>query len=92
MPKKLSKQEFIERLSIESPRITLIGDIGDFVATKIKTLFRCACGNSWEAKPNEIRFRMGCPSCVVKHKSKTSDDMVEWLKQDGRNYSLVGSM
>jgi len=87
MPKKFSKQDLIHRLSIESPNITLVGE---FVNTHTKTLFRCLCGNLWEAKPNDIRNRNGCRQCAVKSMAKTDDDMKEWLVSDGRGYTLIG--
>lgn len=38
--------------------------VGEFELVKIKTDFRCDCGNIWSAKPNNVLNGTGCPKCA----------------------------
>jgi hypothetical protein len=54
---------FAEKLSlVHGTKIKLIGS---FASTKIATLFRCECGNSWSALPSNLIYgrKSGCPVC-----------------------------
>lgn len=55
---KLTKEVVNSRL--EDRGITLIGE---FTKSHTSTLFRCAIGHEWTARPSNVMFGTGCPHC-----------------------------
>lgn len=55
---KLTKEVVNSRL--EDRGITLIGE---FTKSHTSTLFRCADGHEWMARPSNVMFGTGCPHC-----------------------------
>lgn len=69
MPKKLTQEEFLDRLHTKYPD-KFITDSVKYVVSTEKVLVGCPkCGHEWSVTPNNLLNGSGCPQCKA---SKTS--------------------
>ncbi len=59
--RRKSREQLVTELSVKNPDIQLVGD---YTNTQTKVRVRCkACGNEWDAYPNNLLRGHGCPLC-----------------------------
>ena len=90
--RKLTHQEFIERLSIINPDITVISEYNG-MHEKIEC--RCNCGHEWITSALSLANGHGCPKCgMVKNHAKrvkSHDVFVEEVHNINPNISVIGT-
>ena len=81
--KKLTQNEFIERMKIINPNLDLGESI--FINTKIKVKVKCKeCGTIFETLPNSLLNGHGCPKCS---KYKTGEKYIKkFIEKHGNKY------
>lgn len=57
----LSQQEFVNRITMISPTLTVIGN---YVNSYTKIEMSCSNNHKWSAKPNDLQKGHGCPICA----------------------------
>lgn len=81
--KRLTTQEFIERLSIANPNVEVIGEYLN-QRTKIHVKGK-ECGHEWLGNPSDLLSGHGCPKCRYINNSKRSrmshEIFIERLRQ-----------
>lgn len=64
MPRNLSHEEAVERLSIKNPTVSLVGR---YINRAIKIKTKCnLCGHQWDANYGDLIKGSGCPICGKK--------------------------
>lgn len=87
MGKHLTKEEYINKLSIANPNVELIGD---FFGVSKKTMHRCKIDNfEWPAYPNLLLDGHGCPKCAGNLKL-TSAEFSERVYSIHPNIEIIG--
>lgn len=91
MGKRLTEEEYIDRLDKFFPNIKLIGNYTNHAT---KTLHRCLIHNcDWEVTPNHILRGEGCHQCGVdkskKSKTKTHEKYVDELSKKSPNIEVI---
>ena len=66
--KRLTTQEFIERLNIANPNVKVIGEYLNW-RTKIHVKGK-KCGHEWLGNPSDLLSGHGCPKCRYINNSK----------------------
>lgn len=77
MPKRKTKEEFIEELANINPDIVVLGEYVN-VTTPIK-IYSKKCKHTWNAKPQHLLRGHGCPLCSS-NKHKTHKEFVDEMK------------
>ena len=85
MPKKITSEEFIERLNGLQNGICAI-DLYIDMTTKIR--FRCQYGHIWSAAPTNILSGCGCPYCAGRYRTK--ENIQQILDEMGNNIVITG--
>ncbi|MFR5399484.1 MAG: hypothetical protein ACLTH3_05525 [Lachnospira sp.] len=80
-------EEFIQRLKVINPQITIIGK---YRGNSINIACKCKiCGCEWEAKPYHLLNGTGCRKCSGK--DRTHNEFLELFKKKGNtNIDLIG--
>lgn len=80
-PKCVGRYKTTEEFKVELRAINEnIDVIGEYINSKTKIKCRCQiCGHIWDANPNNLLHRMGCPKCA-NNIVKTHNQFVEELK------------
>lgn len=92
MPKRKTKEEYVEELKIKNPTIELVGD---YINAKTKTLHHCITHDVWwDAAPDHIIHGRGCKLCGIEKYSnkrkKTREQYIEELKIKNPTLILTG--
>jgi hypothetical protein len=75
MPKKLTCEEYIDRVSDINQNIEVLGE---YAGTNMKILHRCKIdGYEWYATPNNMLNGHGCPVCYHNKNKKTHEEYVD---------------
>ena len=62
MPRKLTQEEFLERLKKVHGDKIVTRDV--YINNQTKLRFYCrVCKHTWEANPSNIMYGQGCPKC-----------------------------
>ena len=62
--RKLTTEQFVERLKTITNTIEVIGE---YKRSTTKVLCRCLiCNNTWNVTPNDLLSGRGCPQCAIK--------------------------
>lgn len=66
IPKKLTTEEYRERIKTLFPNISLIGE---YNGARVETKFQCnICGHVWDVQPDSLKqTKHGCPKCAHKY-------------------------
>lgn len=82
-------EEFIQRLKVINPQITIIGK---YRGNSINIACKCKiCGCEWEAKPYHLLNGTGCRKCSGK--DRTHNEFLELFKKKGNtSIDLIGSI
>ncbi len=68
--KRLTTQEFIDRLFLVNPNIEVVGE---YKNQRTKIQVKCKiCGHAWLGNPGDLLFGHGCPKCRYINNSKRS--------------------
>ena len=68
--RRLTTQEFIERLNLVNPNIEVIGE---YLNQRTKIYVKCrVCGHEWAGNPHDLTSGHGCPVCRYINNSKRS--------------------
>lgn len=91
MGKKLTEEEYVERLDEFFPNIKLIGN---YINHATKVLHRCLIHNcDWEIRPNHVLRGQGCYQCRIdrlkKSITKTHEQYVTELKAKNPNIEVI---
>lgn len=87
MPKKLTHDEYIERVEEINPNIEVLGE---YINSQVKILHKCKIdGYEWYAKPNTILNGKGCAMCYGNIK-KTHEKYVEEVAAINSNIEVIG--
>ena len=81
--RKLTTQEFIDRLSETNPSISVLGE---YVNCKTRIKVRgISCGHEWMGNPHDLLGGHGCPTCRYINNSnrtrKTNEQFIEDLRR-----------
>lgn len=92
MPKKLTHEEFIERVKIKNPNLTVLGAYVNAI-TEIET--RCDLdGHVWNPLPNNISRVSGCPECSRRkagdYHKKTKAKFIDELSLVRNDVDVIG--
>ena len=69
MPKKLTHEEFVEKIKVKNPNIEILDE---YVNAHTKIECRCkVCNHKWKVSPNNLLNKRGCPECAKNNKSIT---------------------
>jgi hypothetical protein len=93
MIKKLTEEEYVERLDKFFPNVKLIGN---YINHATKVLHRCLIHNcDWEIRPNNVLRGQGCRQCQIdkikQNHTKTHKQYVEELKEKNPNLEVIGT-
>jgi hypothetical protein len=92
MPAIITKDIVNQRLRDKGKNIILIGS---YTKQKNKSLFRCEeCYYEWEATPDNVIRRSGCPICAnvsnAEYFTSSKEEFGEYLLSNNRKLILVG--
>ena len=83
MPKKLTHEEYILKLSNENPTIELLST---YMGNKEYITVRCKIDNTiWQTKPNWLKAGKGCQTCYNKRRGKNRVKGVEKFIEEAKN-------
>lgn len=90
MLKKLTHEEYIEKLKNVNPNIEVVGE---YINGKTSILFHCCIHDVyWKAQPFNLLNGSGCMKCGIektsKSKNKNADDYIKLLKEKNINYII----
>lgn len=95
MPKKITKEEFIEKLNKINCNIDIVSE---YINMTTKVLCRCLideCGYEWYATPHKLLLGTGCPMCGIKSRAtkqtKTYEQFVDEIKIINPNIQIIGN-
>ena len=87
MPKRMSHEEYISKLKIESPTISVIDT---YQNCRTKILVQCdICGYQWSVIPSDLLSGHGCPRCSGKER-KTTARFREEVSAINSNVEVIG--
>ena len=87
MPRKLSQEEFVERVKNINPNIEVLGQ---YSGSNKKVLCRCrVCQNTWSPVPDTIYSGHGCPTCAG-YKRRTTKSFREEMAEISPNIEIIG--
>lgn len=92
MGRKLTNDEYKDRLNKENPTLILVGD---YVDSKTKVSVECTiCGHSFESFPQSLLRGHGCPKCANANRHSkqvsTHDIFIEKLKNIQPSLRVLG--
>ena len=91
MGRKVTHEEFVDRVSKVNPNITIVGEYKD---AREKVKCRCVCGHEWETMACSLTSGKGCPKCgIVKiavKRRKSHDAFVEQVNNINPNITVIG--
>ena len=88
MPRKLTQEEFLERLKKVHGDKIVTRDV--YINSQTKLRFYCrVCKHTWEANPSNIMYGQGCPKCNggIRYTQKDFLSMLE--KSQGDNITTI---
>lgn len=86
MSKKLTHEEYVERVKIVNPNIEVLGE---YINSQTKILHKCKIdGYEWYVTPSNILKHIGCPKCSGKNK-KTHEEYVTEVNKINSNIEVV---
>ena len=90
--RKLTHQEFVERLSHISPNITVVSK---YNGSHEKVKCQCSCGHEWETTAYNLTNGRGCPKCgMIKNtakRTKPHDVFVEEVHNINPCIKVIGT-
>ena len=87
MPKKLTKEEIVQRIKAINPNIEIIGE---YINMTTKVLCKCLIDNyEWYVTPSRILNGIGCPKCAGNMK-RTTDEYRQELKDKNIQVECLG--
>lgn len=87
MPKKITNEEYVQKVEKINPNIEVIES---YIDSYTKILHKCKiCNHEWMAAPNKILLKRGCPKCVGKTQ-KTHEEYVNELAMINQNVEVLG--
>lgn len=82
MPKKLSHEEYIQKLAIENPTIELLSQ---YNGNKQYITVKCKIDSTiWKTKPNWLKAGKGCQTCYNNRRGKTRVKGIEKFIEEAR--------
>lgn len=88
MSKKLTHDEYVERVKEINPNIKVVGK---YINNKTHILHRCEiCGCEWMAIPSNVLSGKGCSNCS-KTKKKTHEEYVKKVNKVNSNIEVLGT-
>ena len=80
MPKRLTNEEFVNRLKYQNINVT---PLDTYINNRKKIKFRCLkCGNVWETIPATVLNGHTCPKCAIEiTKNKTKKDPIVFINE-----------
>ncbi len=84
MPKKLTQEEFSERVRFATSGTV---DVSNFVYVNNSTKGKCrclVCGNEWEAIPMSLLKGHACPRCAIEYKARKLSSTKERFIENAR--------
>lgn len=89
---KMSNEEFVERLAVANPRVTLLGEYRGY---SHKVAVRCnKCGKEWESRAGDLLNGKGCLECGRERsgqaRRRSHDDFVARLAVTNPGVEAVG--
>ena len=93
MPKKITHEEFIEKIKVKNPNIEILEE---YVNAHTKIECRCkVCSHKWKVCPNNLLNKKGCPECAKNNKSitkrKKMNDFINEIKNVNPNIEILGN-
>ena len=87
MPKKITNEEYVERVRNINPNIKVLGE---YINNRTKILHKCKIdGYEWYATPSSILSGYGCPKCGGNVK-KTQDEYIQEVFSINPNIEVLG--
>lgn len=87
MPRKLTHEEYVERVKKINPNIEVLGK---YINSQIKILHRCKIdGYEWMIQPNDTIHGYGCPRCAGNEKYG-HEEYVKRVAEINPNIEVVG--
>ncbi len=87
MGKHLTREEYVERLSVANPNIELTGN---FLGVSKKTMHKCKIDNwEWSAYPDLLLLGHGCPKCAGNLKL-TPEEFANRVYAINKDVEIVG--
>ena len=91
MRRKVTQEEFIDRVSKVNPDITVIGE---YKGSREKVKCRCNCGHEWEPIACSLTSGRGCPKCglikIATKRRKSHEAFVEEVGNVNPNVIVIG--
>ena len=91
MRRKVTQEEFIDRVSKVNPDITIIGE---YKGSREKVKCRCSCGHEWEPIACSLTSGRGCPKCglikIATKRRKSHEEFVEEVGNVNPNVIVIG--
>ena len=91
MGRKVTHEEFVDRVSKVNPDITVIGE---YKGSREKVKCRCNCGHEWEPIACSLTSGRGCPKCglikIATKRRKSHEAFVEEVGNANPNVIVIG--
>lgn len=91
MRRKVTQEEFVDRVSKVNPDITIIGE---YKGSREKVKCRCNCGHEWEPIACSLTSGRGCPKCglikIATKRRKSHEAFVEEVGNVNPNVIVIG--
>lgn len=92
LPKRKTHEEFLDEMKLVNSNIEILDK---YTKNNVKVCCNClVCGNQWEATPNHLLMKRGCPKCALvsmrKKLSKSHEDFLKEMKSSGLDITIIG--
>jgi glutaredoxin len=91
MGRKVTHEEFVDRVSKVNPDITIVGE---YKGSREKVKCRCSCGHEWEPIAYSLTSGRGCPKCglikIATKRRKSHEAFVEQVGNVNPNVIVIG--
>ena len=88
MPKRITHEQFVERIKIKSPNIRIIGE---YVNSTTKLPCQClVCEHEWNPCASDLSKGTGCPKCSRKRQTKSHEDFILEMKTKHPTITILG--
>ena len=90
MPKRLTHEQFIERLYERNENAKNIEILGEYINSQTKIKCRCKIDNhEWNSTPSSLLSGSGCPMCAGNPR-KTTEQFIKELSKINPNIEILG--